>query len=70
MMEGVCLEPFFRNLINYCGIVATLFHGTSIVQSIFPVFHWEKDVFCQALSDFGMEGVMQTNQHLMIQTLL
>ena len=46
----------FPNLIKHCGIVATLFLGTNTTESVFFVLHWEKDMFHQALYDFGLEG--------------
>jgi hypothetical protein len=63
---GAC----FPNLIDYCGIVVTLFLGTSTLESDFSVLRWEKDELCKALSDFGLEGVLQTKQYLVIEQLL
>ncbi|CAK9258458.1 unnamed protein product [Sphagnum jensenii] len=57
----------FPNLMEYCGVVATLFPGTSIVESNFSIMHWEKDLFCKRLSNFGLEGVMQAKQFLFIE---
>ncbi len=48
----------FPNLMEYCGVVATLFAGTSIVESDFSILRWEKDLFRKRLSNFGLEGVM------------
>ncbi len=50
----------FPNLMEYCGVIATLFLGTSIVESDFSILRWEKDLFHKRLSNFGLEGVMQT----------
>jgi hypothetical protein len=60
----------FQNLIDYCGVVATLFPGTSTVESDFSVLRWEKDGFRKQLSDIGLEGVMQAKQYCFIQQLL
>jgi len=49
----------FSNLMEYYGVVATLFAGTSIVESDFSILRWEKDLFRKHLSNFGLEGVMQ-----------
>jgi hypothetical protein len=55
------------NLMEYCGAVATLFPGTSSVESDFSVLRWEKDCFRKGLSDFGLEGVLQAKQFLFIE---
>jgi hypothetical protein len=54
----------FSNLMEYCGVVATLFPGTNIVESDFSIMRWEKDLFRKRLSNFGLEGVMQAKQFL------
>ncbi len=48
----------FPNLMEYCGVIATLFLGTSTVESDFSIMRWEKDLFRKRLSNFGLEGVM------------
>jgi hypothetical protein len=55
------------NLMEYCGVVATLFPGTSTVESDFSILRWEKDCFRKGLSDFGLEGVLQAKQFLFIE---
>jgi hypothetical protein len=52
---------------EYCGVVATLFPGTSSVESDFSILRWEKDLFPKRLSNFGLEGVMQAKQFLFIE---
>jgi hypothetical protein len=47
------------NLMEFCGVLATIFPGTSTVESDFSVLRWGKDNFCKGLSDFSLEGVMQ-----------
>jgi hypothetical protein len=49
----------FPNLMEYCGVVATLFPGTNTLESDFLILRWEKDLFRKRLSNFGLEGVMQ-----------
>ncbi|KAH9554008.1 hypothetical protein CY35_08G042000 [Sphagnum magellanicum] len=60
----------FPNLMDYYGVVATLFPGTSTVESNFSVLRWEKDGYHKALLDFGLEGVLQSKQYFFIQQLL
>jgi hypothetical protein len=57
----------FPNLMEYCGVVETLFPGTSTVESDFSMMRWEKDLFRKRLSNFGLEGVMQAKQFLFIE---
>jgi hypothetical protein len=52
---------------GYCGVVTTLFAGTSTVESDFSILRWEKDLFRKRLSNFGLEGVMQAKQLLFIK---
>jgi hypothetical protein len=46
-----------------------LFPKTSTVEFDFFVLRWEKDEFHKALSDFGLEGVLQMKQYLFIEQL-
>jgi hypothetical protein len=48
----------FLNLMEYCGVIATLFPGTNTVESDFSILRWEKDLFRKRLSNFGLKGVM------------
>ena len=57
----------FPNLMQFCGVIATLFPGTSTVESDFSILRWEKDGFRKSLSDFGLEGVLHAKQFTFIQ---
>jgi hypothetical protein len=57
----------FPNLMEYCDVVATLFPGTSTIESNFLILRWEKDLFCKRLLNFELEGVMQAKQFLFIE---
>ncbi|CAM6063772.1 unnamed protein product [Sphagnum tenellum] len=48
----------FPNLMEYCGVIATLFPGTSIVEFDFLIMCCEKDLFRKRLLNFGLEGIM------------
>jgi len=52
---------------EFCGVIATLFPGTSTVESNFSILHWEKDAFRKSLLDFGLEGVLQAKQWMFIE---
>ncbi len=57
----------FPNLMEFCGVIATLIPGTSTVESDFSILRWEKDAFRKSLSDFGLEGVLQAKQWMFIE---
>ncbi|CAK9868041.1 unnamed protein product [Sphagnum jensenii] len=57
----------FPNLMEFCGVIATLFPGTSTVESDFSILCWEKDAFHKSLSNFGLEGVLQAKQWMFIE---
>jgi hypothetical protein len=47
---------------QFCAGIATVFLGTSTVESDFGVLNWEYDDFRSSLTDFSLEGVMQCKQ--------
>ncbi len=57
----------FSNLMEFYGVITTLFPGTSTVESNFSIMRWEKDAFRKSLSDFGLEGVLQAKQWMFIE---
>jgi hypothetical protein len=57
----------FPNLMEFCGVIATLFPGTSTVESDFSILRWEKDAFRKCLLDFRLEGVLQAKQWMFIE---
>ncbi|KAH8940421.1 hypothetical protein BDL97_15G087400 [Sphagnum fallax] len=57
----------FSNLMEFCGVIATLFPGTSTIESDFSILRWEKDAFRKSLSDFGLEGMLQAKQWMFIE---
>jgi len=52
---------------EFCGVIATLFPGTSTIESDFSILRWEKDAFRKSLSDFGLEGMLQAKQWMFIE---
>jgi hypothetical protein len=57
----------FPNLMEFCGVIVTLFPRTSTIKSDFSILRWEKDAFRKSLSDFGLEGVLQAKQWMFIE---
>ena len=54
------LAQRYLDLEDYCGGVATVFPETSTVEADFSVLRWEDRSNRKLLSDFGLEGVMQS----------
>jgi hypothetical protein len=59
----------FPMLRDFCGGLATVFPGTSSVESDFSVLNWEFDEFRQSLTEFSLEGIMQSKQFWKLQEL-
>jgi hypothetical protein len=49
----------FLKLRQFCACIATVFPGTSPVESDLSVLKWEGDELRSSLTDFSLEGVMQ-----------
>eukprot|EP00171_Calliarthron_tuberculosum_P004072 IDg4072t1 len=59
----------FRKLRQFCGGIATVFPGTSTVESDFSVINWEYDEFCTSLTEFSLEGILQCKQFKRLQDM-
>jgi hypothetical protein len=59
----------FPNLHEFCGGIATVFPGTSTVESDFSILRWEKSNFRKSLSDFGLEAIIQAKQNMRLDAL-
>ena len=53
----------FQKLKRLCGRFASVFPGTSTVESDFSVIGWEKNEYRTALTDFSLEGILQCKQY-------
>ena len=54
---------FRSKLKRLCGGFASVFPGTSTVESDFSVIGWEKNEYQAALTDFSLEGNLQCKQY-------
>ncbi|KAI0561426.1 hypothetical protein FGB62_82g067 [Gracilaria domingensis] len=52
-------KTHFPILHSFVGGLASVFHGTSSVESDFSVMNWEKDEYRQSLTDISLEGILQ-----------
>jgi hypothetical protein len=57
----------FPTLRDLCGGLATVFPGTSSVESDFSILNGEFDEFRQSLTEFCFEGIMQSKQFWTLQ---
>ena len=47
---------------DFVGGLATVFPGTSSVESDFSILKWSKDEFSMSLTNFSLEGVLHAKQ--------
>jgi hypothetical protein len=52
----------FPKLEEFCGGLASIFPNTSTVESDFSVTGWETNEYRHCLTDFSLEGILQTKQ--------
>jgi hypothetical protein len=57
----------FPKLRQFCGGIATVFPGTSTVESDFGVINWEYDEFRGSLTEFSFKGILQCKQFKRLQ---
>ena len=60
----------FPKLKRLCGGFASVFPGTSTVESDFSVIGWEKNEYRTVLTDFSLEGILQCKQYEALTSLL
>jgi hypothetical protein len=65
---AVCQNRFIRRHEFYGGL-ATVFPGTSVVESNFSVVNCEKSTNRQSLSDISLEGILHAKQFDLAQRL-
>lgn len=59
----------FPLLCDFVGGLASVFPGTSTVESDFSVIGWEKDEYRTSLTNFSLEGVLHCSQYDYLQQL-
>ena len=58
----ISFAPFYPKLVQFCGGLASVFPGTSTVESDFSVIGWEKDEYRFSLTDISLEGILHAKQ--------
>lgn len=62
-------EKRFKNLVIFCGGMATTFPGTATVESDFSNIHWEADEYRTALTSLSLEGILHCKQFASLERL-
>jgi hypothetical protein len=60
----VSLQSHFPELCEFSSGLATIYPGTTRVESDFSILGWERDGYRSALMDFLLEGIMHANQFM------
>jgi hypothetical protein len=63
------LAQRYPGLCGFAGGLATVYPGTSRVESDFSIMNWEKDVYRSSLMDLSLEGIMHSKQFEKLQKL-
>lgn len=58
-----------ERLRTFLGGLATAFANTTAVESDFSILKWEMDEFCTCLMHLSLEGIFQTKQRPILQSL-
>jgi len=67
-----CWAPLFKRftkLHNFVGGFATVFPGTSSVESDFSQLKWSKDANSSSLTDFSLEGILHSKQFFELDSI-
>ena len=63
------LKQRFPSLCSFAGGLATIFPGTSTVESDFSLVKWERDEHRQQMSTLSLAGVLRAKQFVKVQSL-
>ena len=55
-------QASYPKLVEFCGGLASVFPGTSTVESDFSMMGWEKDEYQLNLTDLSLEGILHAKQ--------
>jgi hypothetical protein len=65
----VSLQWQFPELCEFSSSLATIYPGTTTVESDFSILGWERDEYRSALMDFSLEGIMHAKQFKASQSI-
>jgi hypothetical protein len=60
----VSLRSQFPKLREFSSGLATIYPGTTRVESEFSILRWEKDEYRSAVMNFSLEGIMHAKQFM------
>ncbi len=67
--DAVPQQAQVKRLRAFLGGLATAFANTTAVESDFSILKWEMDEFRTCLMHLSLEGIFQTKQRLIVQSL-
>ena len=59
----------FKSLRCFVGGISSVFLGRAQVESNFPIVKIEKDNFLSSLTDLSLEGILHSNQYVVLALL-
>jgi hypothetical protein len=59
----------FPKLCEFSSGLATIYPGTTRLESDFSILGWERDDYRSALMDFSLEGIMHAKQFKALQSI-
>jgi hypothetical protein len=65
----VSLQSQFPKLCEISSGLATIYPGTTRVESDFSILGWERDEYRSALMNFSLEGIMHAKQFMALQSI-
>jgi hypothetical protein len=66
----VSLQSQFPELCEFSSGLATIYPGTTRVESDFSIVGWERDKYCSVLMNFSLEGIMHAKQFMALQSIV
>lgn len=65
----IAFQSSYPKLVEFCGGLASVFPGTSPVESDFSIIGWEKDEYRFNLTDLSLEGVLHSKQKAILDQI-
>jgi hypothetical protein len=66
----VSLQSQFPKLCEFSSGLATIYRGTTRVESNFSIVGWERVKYCSVLMNFSLEGIIDAKQFKALQSIV
>jgi hypothetical protein len=63
------LGKHYNALKEYCGGLASVMSGTSLVEADFSCINWARDPHSKSLTDFSLESILTCKQYRYLESL-